>query len=286
MRQAPRPLTVAAALLAGAALVGCGVAAEPPVTIVSPPEPLASQASAPAAEPAVARPLAPPRAMPEPPAPTAHYAPPEAADAPTPSPTSSPSPTPSAPSTSPSPAPAPTRLVALLPAASALAPLSWSDGAQMRSARWTEVAAAATVARGNALPHVAAARWAGGACASAADAVDGRAVEAAIVSLAADPASGSPIDLVLVRYPSASAAGAAVAAVQALGAACEGVGTPDGTLGSATPLLSATAVLTGDAATLRADVTGEGAMLIAVVHEGAPPEAIAALVAAQLAKLG
>lgn len=281
-------MAVAAALLTGAALVGCGVAGEPPVTVVVPPEPLASNAPVVVAEPAVSAPLAPPRAVPEPPAPTAHYAP---IETPTPQPPSPATPTPTPTPTqavepSATPTPAPLRLAALLPAAEALAPLSWSDGGEVRSAPWTEVAPAAAIARGNALPHVAAARWAGGACASAADAVDGRAVDAAIVSLAADPAAGSPIDVVLIRYPSPSAAAAAVAAVQALGAACEGVVTPDGTLGSAAPLLTATALLTGDGAALTADVTGESAMLVAVVHEGAPPEAVAALVAAQRANLG
>ncbi len=290
MRRAPRSATVVAALIAGAALVGCAVTAEPPA-VVTPPGPVASQAPVAVAEPVAAGPLAPPRGVPEPPVPTAHYTPaappvstpPETTPASTPTP-ASPLPAPASPG--PAASPSPVALLALLPPATALAPLGWTDATGARTARWTEAAPAAAIARGNALPHVAAARSAGGACASAADAVDGRAVEAAIVSLALDPASAAPIDLVLVRYPSASAAADAVAAVQALGVACDGVATQDGTLGSATPLLSAAAVLSGDGAGLSADVTGEGAMLIAVVHEGAPPEAVAALVAAQLARLG
>lgn len=276
-------MKVAAALLAGAALVGCGAAAEPPAdAIVSPPEPLASHAPVAVAEPVPAAPLAPPRAVPEPPAPTAHYSPVQPPER-TPPPSSAP--TPSAPPTL-SPTAAPVPLLALLPTAGALEPLRWTDEAGVRRARWSEVAPAAAIAPASALPHVVAARSAGGACASAADAVDGRAIDAATVSLAADPAPGAPIDVVLVRYPSPAAAAAAVAALQSLGDACEGVVTADGTLGTATPVLAAAAVLTGDGAALVLDATGAGALLIAVVHEGAPREAVAALVAAQLAQLG
>ncbi|MGM1030753.1 MAG: hypothetical protein ACQEWM_12920 [Actinomycetota bacterium] len=296
MRRAPRCATVAAALIVGAALAGCGAPAEPPVVVVTPPEPLVSHAPVAVAEPAGTGPLAPPRAVPEPPAPTAHYRPaerpappaPPAPQPPSPTPSSSspsPSPSPSTPAT-PSPPPAPVRLDDLLIAAGDLPQLRWADDAGDRTARWTEVEPATMIARGNALPHVAAGRWAGGACASAADAVDRRAVDAAIVSLAADPAPGAPIDVVLLRYRSPGAAAAAVDAVQELGVACEGIETPDGTFGSTSPRLSAAALLIGDDAALTAEVTGQGAMLVAVVHEGAPPEAIDALVAAQLARLG
>lgn len=278
MRQAPRSVTAAAALLASAALVGCGVSQEPPALATTPP--LVSHGPDAAAEPPTVDPLAPPRAVPEPPAATAHDAPTRTPASPSPTPAPMPTQT-----TIASPTPSAVRLVGLLPRVAELAPLRWTDDAGEHSAPWTEVAPAVAIAPGAALPHVAAAREAGGACASAADAVDGRAGDAAMVSLAAAPAPGAPIDLVLVRYPSASAAAAAIAALQALGTACDGVATADGTLGSATPSLSAAAVLAGDGARLVVDAMGEGAMLVAIVHEGAPPEAVEALVAAQLARL-
>jgi|GEM_PF-3559707 len=286
----PRSVMAAAAMLAGAALAGCALPAEPPpVAVVSPP-PLVTPAPVAVAQPRPS--LSPPIGVPEPPAPTVRHTPlrpsatpPESRETPppatpTPSRPPSPSPTPSA-----SPTPEPTSLVALLPRAAALAPLEWADATGAHTAPWVEVAPPGAIAPGVALPHVAAARSATGGCASAADAVDGEALEAASTTLHADPAPGAPVDLVVVRYPSEAAAQAAVAAIQALGAACEGVVTPDGTLGSGVPTLAAAAVLSGDGAALVVDAAADGAILIAVVHEGAPTEAVTALVRAQVAAL-
>ncbi|MGC5075609.1 hypothetical protein [Agrococcus sp. DT81.2] len=297
MTRAARPGVVAAlvlgAALVGAGLVGCVAPAELPVDTGTTAESPASQS--PAAAPAPPRgTIAAPVADPEAPVATAHYTPSRTADPsppasrpPTPSaaPTASAAPTPSA-APSQSSTPAPVTVAALLRRAEGLSPLTWNDSTgASHTAPWLEVAGPGELAPAAALPHVAAARSAGGDCAAVAAAGDGAAIEAAAISLAVETMPGSPVDLVLVRYPSAAAAASAVEGLQTIGVACEGVETAEGTLGSGVPLLSATVVLESGGKSLVADATSVGVLLVGVVHEGAPPEAVTALVAAQRAAL-
>ncbi len=287
-------MTVAAALLVGAALAGCALEAQPPPVTVVPP-PAVSGAPVAVAQPRPS--LAPPVAVPEPPVPTARHTPlrpvatppvpnPPAEPVRSASPAPAPDPTPAA-SPTPRPTASPTSLVALLQRAAPLPSVERTDAAGTRTTSWAELAPPRGIAPALAVPHAAAARSGSGACATAADAVDGQAVEAASTTLVFDQASDAPIeiDLVLVRYPSAEAAGAAVAALQALGTACEGVVTAEGTLGSGTPSFAATAVLAGDGTALVADAAVEDAIVIAVVHERAPAQVVGALVRAQVAAL-
>ncbi|HET8866775.1 MAG TPA: hypothetical protein VFM87_00460, partial [Agrococcus sp.] len=168
-------------------------------------------------------------------------------------------------------------LVELLPAAAALPPLTWADAAGEHTAAWTELVPAAVVDAATAITHVAAARSAGGACGSAADAVSGAAVAAAAVSLAADPAAGAPFELVLLRFAEPQAAADALAAMQALGTACDGVETADGVLGALDGAHGATLVLRAGEAALLAEAVVLDALLVTVLHAGAPPEAVTAL---------
>lgn len=290
MRPRSGKVTVAAALLSVTALTGCGAGSGPPETAsVTPPAPADSQPTGVVApQPAQQRPpLSPPQEQPLPAVPTVRgpYVPirptpaptPSATPAPTqpaPSATATPSPTPSA---TPTPTPMPTGLVALLPRASDLPPLSWATAEGTRTADWTEITPPAAVPVASALTHVSAARAAGGACASASQRVDGNVLAAAAVSLAADPAPGAPIDVVLLRYPTAQQATDAMAALRALGGACAGVETADGVLGAAA---GGRVTLTAGDAVLVVEGAARGALLIGVQHEGAPPEAVAALIAA------
>lgn len=291
MRRAPRSVVAAAlvtgAALVGAALTGCGAPEQSPAVVVTPPAPVASQPPVAVPGPTPRGSLAPPVAVPEPPVPTAHYRPvgPPASSAPSSTPSGSPStsPTPSVDPTI-SPAPTPVPLVALLLRADGLAPPAWSDSTGVeRTAPWSEAAPPSAIAPAASLPHLAAARSAGGACAAAA--ADGQAIDAASVTLTAEAMPGSPVDLVLVRYPTAAAAATAVAALQAVGVACDGVETAEGTLRAGTPLLSATAVLESEGVVLVIDAISAGELLIAVLHEGAPAEVVTALAAAQRATL-
>ena len=272
-------VTVAAALLMAATLAGCGPTS-PPLESVSPPSPPAPEPIAVVSPPPVRSlpPLSPPIEVPMPPVPTVRgpSAPHDPAASATPTPQPAPSPQPS-PTASPAPTPGPTGLTALLPLVAALPPLTWVDADGERTAPWTELAAAAAVPPIAAITHVAAARGSAGDCAAVAHTIDGAALEAAAVSLAADPAPGAPFDLVLLRYDSPAAAGAALAALQALGAACEGIETADGVLGAGA---AGGVVLRSVDTVLVVEATVVDALLVAVQHEGAPPEAVAALLAA------
>ncbi|WP_405217497.1 hypothetical protein [Agrococcus sp. Ld7] len=294
MRSRPAKVTVAAALLSVTALTGCVVEPNP-----------AGAGSTPSARPDDARPavvvapaperevppMSPPREQPMPEVPTVRgpYVPTEPTSPPTDAPTSTSSapvdtsmPTP-APTGTPAPTPTPTstpmpaRLVALLPRASELPTLAWSTTEGMRTAAWSEIAAPAAVPVATALTHVNAARAAGGACASTGQRVDAAVLAAAAVSLAADPAPGAPMDVVLLRYPTAQLAADGLDALRSLGTACGGVETPDGMLGAGA---DGRVTLTSDDAVLVLEGTARGTLLIAVQHEGAPPEAVTALLAA------
>lgn len=285
-----------------ATVAGCGVLTAPqPVTTISPPPPLLSGEPVAVAEhdPETGS-VGEARPAPEPPAATARYRPTgagaesgavtgAAVDA-VPDPERVATPEPSAPtgpdaSASPSPTPTAAPLPGLLLAAGTLPTLSWSDAGGAHTAAWQQVGPAAAVTPADALPHVAAARAVGGECASAADAVVANAVDAATIALSADPAPG-PIALALVRYPAAAAAADALAALQRMDAACQGAVTPDGTFGARAPALSASAALTDGDEALVLDATAHGTVLVAVVHPGAPIEAVTALASAQAAALG
>lgn len=285
-----------------ATVAGCGVLTAPqPVTTVSPPPPLLSGEPVAVAEhdPETGS-VAEAGPAPEPPTATARHRPTgagaesgavtgAAADA-VPDPERDATPEPSAPtgpdaSASPSPTPTATPLQELLPAAGSLPTLSWSDADGAHTAAWRQVAPAAAVAPADALPHVASARAVGGECASAADAVAALAVDAATIALSADPAPG-PIALALLRYPTATAAADALAALQRLDAACRGAVTSEGTFAARAPVLSASAALTDGEEALVLDATAHGTVLVAVVHPGAPTEAVTALASAQVAALG
>ena len=296
MRRGPRISTAAAALLVAAVLSGCGIPGPGPAPIVSPPfgseqeppslAPPAPLAPAPTTTTATRSgkvpvvehvPLAVAVGQPdlqiEPPAEQAPEAP-----APPPAP-----PIPSAsatPQATPTPVPAPA-LADRLASADALPPLSWSGGTE----GWSLVAGPTAVAAREAIAHVAAAQGAGGDCAAAAAAVDGGATAAAMEALSAG-APGGPYSLVVLRYPSADEAGAAVAALQALGEVCAGVVTDSGTFATAAPAHDATVLLTADGVSLAVDGIASGAHLIAVLHEDAPIEAVALLLREQAALLG
>lgn len=279
MRPGPRMVTVAAALLTGAALAGCGPAGPPPASVTPPPEahPPAVVAPPPATE---RPPLSPPVEVPLAPVPTVvgPYVPPDPSPPASPTPSAAPTPGPTAPAEpSPTADPRPTPLVELLPAAASLPPLTWVDGAGEHTAAWTELVPGAVVDAATAIAHVDAARAAGGACGSAADAVDAAAVAAAAVSLAADPAPGVPFELVLMRYAEPHAAADALAAMRALGTACEGVETAEGVLGALDGTHGATLVLRAGESALLAEAVVLDALLVTVLHEGAPPEAVTAL---------
>ncbi|WP_347753844.1 hypothetical protein [Agrococcus sp. ProA11] len=301
MRPRSGKVTVAAALLSVTALTGCGAGSTPPeAATTTPPAPAASpptgshpgviDAPAPASE---RPPLSPPREQPLPEVPTVRgpYVPPPPTTEPAPSgpprpsqpaPTVTATPTPSAtpsatPTSAPTPAPTPAGLVALLPRAADLPPLTWTAADGTRSADWTETSPPAAVPVASALTHVSAARAAGGDCASASRRVDGSVLAAAAVSLAAEPAPGAPMDVVLLRYASAQLASDAITALRALGTACAGVETADGTLGAGA---GGRVTLTSGDAVLIVEGRARGTLLIAVQHEGAPPEAVAALLAA------
>lgn len=300
MRPRSGKVTVAAALLSVAALTGCGAGSGPPeIAWFTPPAPDESQPSVVVAPPPAQErpPLSPPREQPLPPVPTVRgpFAPIEPTPSPsppatprpvdpapivsatptataTPTPTSSPSPAPSA-----TPSPTPAGLVTLLPRASDLPPLVWATGTGTLRGDWTEVTPPAAVPVASALTHVRAARTTGGACASAGQRVDGDVLAAAAVSLAAEPAPGAPMDVVLLRYATAQAASEAVAALRALGAACDGLETPEGVLGTGP---GGRVTLTAADAVLIVETTARETVLIAVQHEGAPPEAVTALLEA------
>lgn len=283
MRPGPRMVTVAAALLTVTAMAACGLVPEAPEEVSVTRAPSVSEPPAVVAPPVeTARPpLSPATEVPPAPVPTVRgpYVPPvpQPDASATPSPTATPSP--SARPT-PAPSPEPVRLLALLPVAGELPQLRWASARGERTAAWSQVTAAAATRPGIAIVHVGAARGAGGACAAAADAVDGAALEAAAVSLAADPAPGAPFDLVLVRYATPAAAAQALAALQRLGAECAGVETDAGVLGPGQSAHGPTAVLRVSDAALIAEATVIDALLVAVLHEGAPPEAVATLMAA------
>jgi hypothetical protein len=280
-------VTVAAALLTVAAMAGCGLVPNAPEAVSVTPSPSASEPPAVVAPPveAVRPPLSPATEVPLAPVPTVHgpYVPPvpqpDASAEPSPAATPSPS---AAPTTAPSPAPSPepAPLLALLPEAGELPQLRWATADGERTAAWSEVTAAAATTPATAIVHLGAARDAGGACAAAAGAVDGAAMEAAAVSLAADPAPGAPFDLVLVRYPTPSGAEQALTALQRLGTECAGVETDAGVLAAGQSAHGPTALLRADDAVLIAEATVIDALLAVVLHEGAPPEAVATLLAA------
>lgn len=273
-------VTVAAALLTAAALAGCGLVQEEPEAIPATPPPAAATPPV-VAPPADAErpPLSPPVEVPMPSVPTVHgpYVPPT----PQPEASATPDAAPSAtPETTPSPTAEPRSLVALLPVARELPPLTWTSADGEHTATWSELTPAAAVAPARAIAPVAAARASGDACAAAAEAVDGAALEAAGVSLAAGRAPGAPFDVVLVRYPTAEAAELARAALQRLGTDCAGVVTDEGVLEAGEGAHGPTVVLRTGEAALVAESAVIDALLAVVLHEGAPPEAVATLLAA------
>lgn len=280
-------VTVAAALLTVTAMAGCGLVQDAPEAVSVTPPPSVTEPPAVVAPPAeaVRPPLSPATEVPLAPVPTVHgpYVPPvpqpdasaTASPAATPSPSAAPTPAPA-----PAPSPEPARLLALLPLAGELPQLRWATADGERTAAWSEVTAAAATTPATAIVHLGAARDAGGACAAAAGAVDGAAMEAAAVSLAADPAPGAPFDLVLVRYPSPAEAAQALTALQRLGTECAGIETEAGALGAGESPHGPTVLLRAADAMLIAEATVIDALLVAVLHEGAPPEAVATLLAA------
>ncbi|RWR23280.1 hypothetical protein D8Y24_07120 [Agrococcus lahaulensis] len=293
MRRGSRILTAAAALITGAAVAGCGPTAPPPVT-VSPPPPLPTQ-DASVVSPPLAGPVSQPEGVPRPTAPTVHYdGPPSASPpaAPEPEPsvapvaTSAPAPPPE-PRPTPSPSPAePAALLDLLLDPGALPPLRWSGADGEAEAAWTRLAPSTVVEPADAIAHLGVARGIGGDCAAAADAVDGAATEAALVALAAEPAPGAPMNVVLLRYGSEAAAAAAATALHALGIACDGEVAEAGALGTGGGAHTATVLLTGPVASLVVEADAHGALLVAVVHQVAPPEAVEQLLRAQVERLG
>lgn len=276
-------VTVAAALLTVAAMAGCGLApgsvedsaATPPAaaevpTVVSPP----GETERPPLSPAVEVPMAPRPTIDGP----VVTPPPQPEASATPVPTSSATPTPT-PTPTPTDSAAPSTLLALLPMAVEMPALSWLTDDGERTASWSEVSPAAAVNPASAIAHVVAARQSGGACAAVADAVLGAASEAATVALAAEPAPGAPFEVVLVRYPTATAAAQALATLQGLGSVCAGVATDAGVLAAGVSAHGSTVLLQADGAALIAEATAVDALLAVVLHEGAPPEAVAALLA-------
>lgn len=209
-----------------------------------------------------------------PPAPPTASATPEPTASPTPEATPTPTPTPT-----PTVEPQPSSLLSLLPVAAELSPLTWADAAGAHTAAWSERTPAAGVEPAASITHVGAAQASGGECAAAADAVDAAALEAAAVSLAADPAPGAPFGLVLVRYPSAESAQQALAALQGLGADCAGVETENGVLEAGESAHGPTVLLRAGESVLIAESTTIDALLAVVLHDGAPPEAVATLLA-------
>lgn len=274
-------VTVAAAAVTVATMVGCGLVSGPPETPPASPPPSPDPQVAVVAPPpgVVLQPLSPPIEVPEPAVPTVQgpYVPPSvttASEHPSPTPAPSPVSSPPTPTTSPPPT-LPASLIALLPAAAELPSLTWRGDDGEQRAEWSEFAPPLRVDPALAIAHVAAARQSDPACGDP-DAVDGAAIDAAAMTFTADPAPGGPFELVVLRYPSALAATDALEALQALGAACEGVRTDAGVLGAgddgAVVLRSAAAVLVVEAAAL-------DALLVAVLHRGAPAQAVATLLA-------
>lgn len=281
---------VAAALLTAGAMSGCSL----PNGLPEPSDPTPSAVPHPPAvvapPPAVDRPpLSPPLEVPMPPVPTVQgpYVPPPAPTASAPpasappaaseTPVPPPSPTPTA---TPVPSPEPPPLSDLLPAAAALPPLTWSDAEGEHAAEWTLAAPAAPVEAATAITHVAAAMQAGGSCGAAAERVVVGALDAAATSLAAEPAPGAPFGVVLVRYPSSAAADDALAALRLLGEACEGADTGAGVLGAGEGAHGATVLLRDGDVAHAAEAIAIDALLAAVLHESAPPEAVATLLSA------
>lgn len=295
MRRGSRILTAAAALITGAAVAGCGPMAPPPVT-VSPPPPLPTQ-DASVVSPPLAGPVGQPEGVPRPTAPTVHYdgaptASPPAAPEPEPEPSAAPVATP-APTTPPGPRPTPSpepaesaALLDLLLDPAALPPLRWSGPDGEAEAAWTRLAPSAEVEPADTIAHLGVARGIGGDCAAAADAVDGAATEAALVALAAEPAPGGPMNVVLLRYGSEAAAAAAATALHALGIACDGEVAEAGALGTGDGAHTATVLLTGPVASLVVEADAHDALLVAVVHQVAPTEAVEQLLRAQVERLG
>lgn len=276
MRHGPRAVTIAAALLLAATTLGCGLAAQPPTIVSVTPPAMEPDPAAVAAPPsAVDRgPLSPPVEVPLAPVPTVvgPYVPPE--PQPTPVPTTSIRPTPP-----PAPTPTPPSLLALLPTAAQLPPLPWPTESGEGMAAWSELAPGTMLEPGTAIAHVAAASSASDACAASAVSVTGTALEAAGASFAADPVPGAPVELVLVRAATPGDAALALEALQLLGQACAGIATDDGVLEPGMGEHGPTVLLRSGASVLVVEAIVSDALLVAVLHRGAPPEAVAALLA-------
>ncbi|QUW19399.1 hypothetical protein [Agrococcus sp. Marseille-Q4369] len=289
MRRGHWIITVAAALLMSAALVGCGAAAMPsptdpgleagtPAPGVAPPDALPAVAGHGGEAPGV-RPR-PHQQRADPDEPAAEPAPSQSAEPARPTPTPTAAPTASAaPTPSPTTPAAPRALVDLLVDAGSLPPPTWTEGT------WVELAPPASVPVGEAIPHVAVARTASPECAAAAGAVDGAASEAAMVALSAGSERGAVFNVTVLRYPSAAAAADAIAALQALSAACEGTATESGTFAAPPSAHGAAVALESDDAALVVDAAAVGRHVVAVLHERAPAEAVATLIAAQAERL-
>lgn len=290
MRRGHRILTVAAAVLMSAALVGCGAPAMP-----SPTEPgLETDVPAPGVAPPDALPAVgghggeAPGVRPRSQEPRADPDEPDVAQSPSPSPEPArPTPTPSArptasaaPTPSPTPPAAPRALVDLLVEAGALPSPTWTDG------EWAELAPPGTVPVGEAIAHVAVARTAGDECAAAAGAVDGAASEAAMVALSTGVERGGVFNVAVLRYPSAAAAADGIAALQALATTCDGAVTESGTFAAPPVAHGAAVALESDDAALVVDAAVVGRHVVAVLHERAPAEAVALLLNEQVARLG
>ncbi|WP_425845962.1 hypothetical protein [Agrococcus sp. TSP3-2-1] len=289
MRRGHRILTVAAAVLMSAALVGCGAAAMPsptdpgleadtPAPGVAPPDALPAVGGHGGEAPGV-RPR-PHQQRADPDEPEAEPAPSPSAEPARPTPTPTAAPTASvAPSPSPTPPAAPRALVDMLVDAGSLPPPTWTEGT------WAELAPPGSVPVGEAIPHVSVARTASAECAAAAGAVDGAASEAAMVALATGTERGGAFNVAVLRYPSAAAAADGTAALRALAAACEGTGTESGTFAAPPPAHDAAVALESDDAALVVDAAAVGRHVVAVLHERAPAEAVATLIAAQAERL-
>lgn len=288
MRRGHRLITVAAVLLS-AALVGCGAAARPapvdaglevdtPAPGVAPPEALPAVGGHRGEAPGVRPRSQEPRAdSDEPDAGPARSPSPERAG---PTPTRSAMPTASAaPSPSPTPPAAPRALVDVLVGAGSLPAPTWTDG------KWVELAPPGTVPVGEAIAHVAVARSAGDACAAAAGVVDRAATEAAMVALSTGVERGGVFNVSVLRYPSAEAAADGIAALRALAAACDGTVTESGTFAAPPAAHGAAVALESDDAALVVDAAAVGRHVVAVLHERAPAEAVATLIAAQAERL-
>lgn len=293
MRRGHRITTVAAAVLMSAALVGCGAPATPSPTDAGP-EVDAPGVAPPDALPAVSgyageAPGVRPRSQEPPPDPVEPDRETEASPSPSPStspdparPTPTPSAVPSAsaaPSPSPTPPAAPRALVDLLVSVGSLPAPTWTDG------EWVELAPPGTVPVGEAIAHVAVARTASGECAAAAGAVDGAASEAAMVALSTGVERGGSFNVTVLRYPGEAAAADAVVALQALAAACEGTATESGTFAAASSPHGAAVALDADDVALVVDAAAAGRHVVAVLHERAPDDAVASLIAAQAERL-